>query len=88
MKLTRKHLKKLILEEMEQPQAADKQNLQALRKKMLTTAQNLTGIQQNELEMINLFIDMIDLAKKENINVSEFKRRLGMVKDAAEKIAK
>ena len=87
MKLTRKHLKKLILEEMEQPQASDKQNLQALRKKMLTTAQNLTGIQQDELEMINLFIDMIDLAKKENINVGEFKRRIGMVKDAAEKIA-
>lgn len=84
MKVTKKYLRKLILEEIQEQQ----QTTQDIKNKLLKLAQNLSGIQRNEIEMVDLFISMIDLAKKENINVSEFKRRLGMTKAAAEKIAK
>ena len=84
MKVTKDYLKQLIREQIEEQQ----QSTQDLKKKLLTLAQNLAGIQKNEIEMVDLFINMIDLAKRENINVGEFKRKLGLAKDAAEKIAK
>ena len=83
MKVTKELLKQLIREQLE-----EQQTTQDLKKKLLALAQNLSGIQRNEIEMVDLFISMIDLAKRENINVGEFKRRLGLAKDAAEKIAK
>jgi len=84
MKVTKEYIKELIREQIEEQQ----QSTQDLKKKLLTLAQNLAGIQKNEIEMVDLFINMIDLAKRENINVGEFKRKLGLAKDAAEKIAK
>ncbi len=83
MEVTKELLKQLIREQLE-----EQQTTQDIKKKLLTLAQNLSGIQRNEIEMVDLFISMIDLAKRENINVGEFKRRLGLAKDAAEKIAK
>lgn len=83
MKVTKELLKQLVREQLE-----EQQTTQDLKKKLLALAQNLSGIQRNEIEMVDLFISMINLAKRENINVGEFKRRLGLAKDAAEKIAK
>tara|TARA_R100001086_G_scaffold234797_1_gene157227 strand:- start:161 stop:445 length:285 start_codon:yes stop_codon:yes gene_type:complete len=94
MKLTKEYLKDLILEEIQiqqqaaPPQAPNKKNIQNLKMQLIDLSRNLTGIQQNEIEIVQLFIEMIDLAKRENINVAEFKRRLGLAKDTAEKIAK
>ena len=92
MKLTKEYLKDLILEEIQQQaaaaQAPNKKTIQNLKKQLINLSRNLTGIQQNEIEIVQLFIEMIDLAKRENINVAEFKRRLGLAKDTAEKIAK
>ncbi len=94
MKLTKEYLKDLILEEIQiqqqaaAPQAPNKKNIQNLKMQLIDLSRNLTGIQQNEIEIVQLFIEMIDLAKRENINVAEFKRRLGLAKDTAEKIAK
>ena len=94
MKLTRKHLKRLILEEMKEQQtaqaqpAADEANLQDLKKELQGLVTNLSGIQTNELEIVKFLINLIKLAKSENINVGELKRKLGFVKATAEKIAK
>lgn len=68
--------------------AADKASLQSLKKELQSLITNLSGIQSNELEIVQFLINLIKLAKAENINVSELKRKLGFVKDAAEKIAK
>lgn len=92
MKVSKQYLKDLILEEIQEQAAADqapnKQTVQNLKKQLINLSRNLTGIQQNEIEIVQLFIEMIDLAKRENINVAEFKRRLGLAKDTAEKISK
>ena len=98
MKLTKAYLKQLIREEREKmtshekttPAATQEENpnLQDLKQKLLDLTKNLAGIQMNEIDMINLFIELIDLAKRENINVQELRRRLGFVKQAAQKIAK
>ncbi len=85
MKLTKSVLKEMILEEMTVEQQGQLQ-AQDLKKKMLTLSQNLAGIQANELELVDFFLELVQLAKTENINVGEFKRRLGLVKQAADKI--
>ena len=59
---------------------------QELRQKLVDVAKTMTGIAPNEVEMVNFFIELIDLAKRENIAVGEFKRRLGMLQQAAQKI--
>ena len=92
MKVSKQYLKDLILEEIQEQAAADqapnKQTVQNLKKQLINLSRNLTGIQQNEIEIVQLFIEMIDLAKRENINVAEFKRRLGLAKATAEKRGK
>jgi hypothetical protein len=49
---------------------------------------NLSGVQQNERDIVELLLNLIELAKSENINQQELRRRLGLAKDAAEKIAR
>lgn len=68
--------------------AADEASLQSLKKELQSLITNLSGIQANELEIVQFLINLIKLAKAENINVGELKRKLGFVKDTAEKIAK
>jgi len=95
MKLTRTYLKQLIKEEMGQIQSQGEEEspeenpkVQELRQKLIDVAKTMTGVAPNEIEMVNFFIELIDLAKRENIAVGEFKRRIGIAKQAAEKIAK
>ena len=96
MKVTKQYLKQLILEELQEQEqqpagqqpAADEASLQSLKKQLQGLVTNLSGIQTNELEIVKFLISLIKLAKAENINVGELKRKLGFVKDAAEKIAK
>jgi len=94
MKVTKQYLKQLILEELQEQQpveqqpTADEASLQTLKKELQGLVTNLSGIQTNELEIVKFLISLIKLAKAENINVGELKRKLGFVKDAAEKIAK
>ena len=94
MKVTKQYLKQLILEELQEQQpveqqpTADEASLQDLKKELQGLVTNLSGIQTNELEIVKFLISLIKLAKDENINVGELKRKLGFVKDTAEKIAK
>ena len=90
MKITKEYLKQLIMEELQQAAepAADEASLQSLKKELQSLITNLSGIQANELEIVQFLINLIKLAKAENINVGELKRKLGFVKDTAEKIAK
>ena len=94
MKVTKQYLKQLILEELQEQQpveqqpTADEASLQTLKKELQGLVTNLSGIQTNELEIVKFLISLIKLAKDENINVGELKRKLGFVKDTAEKIAK
>ncbi len=59
-----------------------------LQKKAMQIFRNLSGVQQNERDMVELLLNLIELAKSENINQQELRRRLGLAKDAAAKIAK
>ena len=59
-----------------------------LQKKAMQIFRNLSGVQQNELDIVELLLNIIELAKSENINQQELRRRLGLAKDAAAKIAK
>ena len=59
-----------------------------LRTQAMEIFRNLSGVQQNELDMVELLLNLIELAKSENINQQELRRRLGLAKDAAAKIAK
>ena len=97
MELTKAYLKQLIKEEREKmmsPAAAaaapqeENPSVQDLKQKLLDLTKNLAGIQTNEVDMINLFIELIDLAKHENINSQELRRKLGFVKQVAQKISK
>ena len=94
MKVTKQYLKQLMLEELQEQQpveqqpTADEASLQTLKKELQGLVTNLSGIQTNELEIVKFLISLIKLAKDENINVGELKRKLGFVKDTAEKIAK
>ena len=71
----------------EEPSAEEDPKVQDLRQKLLDVSKTMTGVQANEVEMVNFFIELIDLAKRENINVGEFKRRVGLVQQAAQKLA-
>jgi|ETNvirenome_6_85_1030632.scaffolds.fasta_scaffold06777_2 hypothetical protein len=86
MKLTKSKLKQIIKEELNLVLEEAPPQASALAQKMRQVSQNLSGIQSNELELVNFFLDLINLAKKENINVPDLRRRLGLVKQAAEKI--
>ena len=85
MKLTKAVLKEMILEEMAFEEQSKLQT-QDLKKKMIALSRNLAGIQANEMELVDFFLELVELAKTENLNVGEFKRRLGLVQQAAEKI--
>ena len=86
MKLTKSKLKQIIKEELNLVLEEAPPQASALAQKMRQVSQNLSGIQSNELELVNFFLDLINLAKEENINVPDLRRRLGLVKQAAEKI--
>ena len=86
MKVAKSKLKQIIKEEFNLVLEEAPSGKAAIAQKMREMAQNLSGIQSNELELINFFLDLINLAKEENINVPELRRRLGLVKQAAEKI--
>jgi len=98
MEYTKARLKQLIKEEMklmeleqgEQPtqEAEDNPKVQDLKQKLVKLSTNISGIQANEVDIVNLFINLIDLAKRENVNLDVFKRRLELVKKVAEKISK
>ena len=86
MRISKSTLKQIIKEEFNLVLEETPSDKAAIAQKMREMAQNLSGIQSNELELINFFLDLINLAKEENINVPELRRRLGLVKQAAEKI--
>lgn len=91
MKLTTTLLKQLIKEEMEQNKVVvSEENLevQDLRQKLIDAAKTLTGIQKNELDLVNLLIDMINLSKEGNINTAEIRRTMKLTQKAAEKVTK
>ena len=97
MELTKAYLKQLIKEEREKMMSPEgdaaapqeeNPSVQGLKQKLLDLTKNLAGIQTNEVDMINLFIELIDLAKRENINSQELRRKLGFVKQVAQKISK
>jgi hypothetical protein len=67
-------------------ESADDQS--ELQKKAMQIFRNLSGVQQNERDIVELLLNLIELAKSENINQQELRRRLGLAKDAAEKIAR
>lgn len=59
-----------------------------LQKKAMQIFRNLSGVQQNERDIVELLLNIIELAKSENINQQELRRRLRLAKDAAAQIAK
>ena len=83
MRISKSTLKQIIKEEFNLVLEETPSDKAAIAQKMREMAQNLSGIQSNELELINFFLDLINLAKEENINVPELRRRLGLVKQAA-----
>jgi len=90
MKVTKEYLKKLIREQIEQEVGNESEgeageNLQQLKQKLLDIARDLKGIQSNEFDLVNFFIDMIEASKNKNLNISELRRKLGMAKAEVEK---
>ena len=91
MKVTKEYLKQLIREQIEQEidnesEAATAENLQQIKQKLLDMSRDLKGIQSNEFDLVNFFIDMIEVAKTKDINISELRRKLGIAKAEVEKI--
>lgn len=95
VKLTRGHLKQLILEELEQRQEQERQEqgendprVQELKKQLIDAAKNMSGILSNETGIVDFLVDLINLAKKANLKQSKFMQYLELVKKEAQKIAK
>ena len=98
MKLTRTHLKQLILEEMklmkeneqgqEQGQEQEDPKVMELKKSLIDAAKNMSGIQTNEAGIVDFLVNLINLAKTANLKQSTFLKYLELVKKEAEKIAK
>jgi|GEM_PF-5260325 small-conductance mechanosensitive channel len=98
MKLTRTHLKQLILEEMklmkeneqgqEQGQEQEDPKVMELKQSLIDAAKNMSGIQTNEAGIVDFLVNLINLAKTANLKQSTFLKYLELVKKEAEKIAK
>ena len=98
MKLTRTHLKQLILEEMklmkeneqgqEQGQEQEDPKVMELKKSLIDAAKNMSGILANEAGIVDFLVNLINLAKTANLKQSTFLKYLELVKKEAEKIAK
>ena len=96
VKLTRAHLKQLILEELKQGQEQEQEQeqgekdpkVQELRKQLIDAARNMSGILSNETGIVDFLVDLINLAKKENLKQSKFMQYLELVKKEAQKITK
>jgi len=96
MKLTRTHLKQLILEEMklmkeneqgqEQGQEA-KVTLMTLRQNLVDIAKSMSGVEANEIEIYKTLINLLQKVKNDKTGgATQFKQRLALVIQAAEKI--
>jgi hypothetical protein len=104
MQLTKKHLQKLILEEMKlmeingdessrrsptQGEAqVGKKKAQDIKKDLINVSRNMTGIMVGEIPIIEFLINFIALAKEEKIDRSAIVTRLELLKTEIEKIAK
>ena len=93
MKLTRTHLKQLILEEMklmkenEQGQEA-KVTLMTLRQNLVDIAKSMSGVEANEIEIYKTLINLLQKVKNDKTGAAtQFKRRLAVAAQEAEKIA-
>ena len=90
MKITKQYLKQLILEEINEQEEQEQQQLSAqkIKKELMDLIKDLSGIQMNEMDLVQTLIDIIKKAKEANINTSELRRTLGITKKAAEKTKK
>jgi len=87
-------LKKLIREELEsqgterskQGESEAPVGSSALQKAGIGAFRTLGGVQANETDIVELLINLIQLAKQKNINTPALRRALTMVKKAAEQI--
>jgi len=98
MKLTRTHLKQLILEEMklmkenEQEQGQEqgqeaKATLRDLQNDLKILAKNMAGVEANEIEIYKTLINLLQKVKNDKTGgATQFKQRLALVIQAAEKI--
>ena len=96
MKLTRTHLKQLILEEMklmkeneqgqEQGQEA-KATLMTLRQNLIDISKTMKGVEPNEIKIYKTLINLLQKVKNDKTGgATQFKQRLALVIQAAEKI--
>jgi len=102
MEITKSLLKKLVKEEMalseleapagqadvtdtisqEPTTAAD------LKKKLMNLSKSVAGIQPSEVDLVEYLIDVIELAKHGNINVTDLRVKLGLVQQITQKLDK
>jgi len=102
MEITKSLLKKLVKEEMalselETPPgqkdvtgtiSQEPTTPADLKKKLMNLSKSVAGIQPNEVDLIEYLIDIIELAKHGNINVTELRRKLGLVQQITQKLDK
>ena len=92
-------LKELIREELSQPSGAGEEGeketpaasapaAEEVRDELINTVRNLTGVQPDEVDIIEFLSNLIDLAKRKNINNSSLRRALALVKREAAAISK
>jgi|TARA_R100000234_G_scaffold33063_2_gene19452 hypothetical protein len=90
-------LKGLIREELRQRGSAEEGEkeipataaaAEEVRDELMYTVRNLTGVQPDEVDIIEFLNNLIDLAKRKNINNSSLRRALALVKKQAASIAK
>ena len=99
MKVTKTYLKKLIHEEIEKAlelempndvanPSTKQKNLQDLKMDLLKLANDLSGIEPNEIDTAESFINLLKLIKNEQVLGGEFMRRLVQLEKEAEEIKK
>ena len=73
--------------DLDKPQAQPMDmNSQDLKNKILDAAKSVSGIMQNELDIVNFALMVINVAKDKNLNSGALRRKLEMVKDELNRI--
>ena len=79
-------LKKLVQEVLEEQEATN--SAEEVKAKLIDNVRNLSGVQPDEIDIIEFLNNLISLAKVRNINTSSLRRALALVKREASAIAK
>jgi hypothetical protein len=81
-------LKKLVQEVLEEQEQEATNSAEEVKAKLIDNVRNLSGVQPDEIDIIEFLNNLISLAKVRNINTSSLRRALALVKREASAIAK